>query len=125
MKKPTKPTQSKSPHTTRTARRSRVPVSPKSRRSGQLANESTDQQGCGSAAPGILSADVVKGKGGIEAVVVRLAPHHLVVITGGAKPTVSLACTHHGFVAEAYELNGQLEQVINHVRKHFPKLRVD
>jgi hypothetical protein len=36
-----------------------------------------------------------------------------------------LACTHHGFVAEAYELNGQLEQVINHVRKHFPKLRVD
>ncbi len=76
-------------------------------------------------APGILSADVVKGKGGIEAVVVRLAPHHLVVITGGAKPTVSLACTHHGFVAEAFELNGQLEQVINHVRKHFPKLRVD
>jgi len=106
-------------------RRSRVPVSPKSRRSGQRANESTDQLGCGSAAPGILSADVVKGKGGIEAVVVRLAPHHLVVITGGAKPTVSMACTHHGFVAEAFELNGQLEQIINHVRKHFPKLRVD
>ena len=124
MKKPTKSTQSKPTRTSRNPRRSRVPVSPKSRRSGQLANESTDQLR-GSAAPGILSADVVKGKGGIEAVVVRLAPHHLVVITGGAKPTVSLACTHHGFVAEAYELNGQLEQVINHVRKHFPKLRVD
>ena len=120
MKKPTKPTR-----TSRNPRRSRVPMSPKSRRSGQLANESTDQLGGGSAAPGILSADVVKGKGGIDAIVVRLAPHHLVVITGGAKPTVSLACTHHGFVAEAYELNGQLEQVINHVRKHFPKLRVD
>lgn len=119
MKKPTKPARS-----TRNPRRPLVPVSPKSRRSGQLANESTDQLR-GSAAPGILSADVVKGKGGIEAVVVRLAPHHLVVITGGAKPTVSLACTHHGFVAEAYELNGQLEQVINHVRNHFPKLRVD
>ena len=125
MKKPTKPTQSKPARTNRNRRRSRVPVSPKSRRSGQLVNESTDQLGCGSAAPGILSADVVKGKGGVEAVVVRLAPHHLVIITGGAKPMVSLACTHHGFVAEAYELNGQLEQVINHVRKHFPKLRVD
>ena len=111
MKKPTK--------SVRSTRRPRLP-----RGSGQLVNQSTDQLR-GSAAPGILSADVVKGKGGIEAVVVRLAPHHLVVITGGAKPTVSLACTHHGFVAEAYELNGQLEQVINHVRKHFPKLRVD
>ena len=111
MKKPTKPTQSKP---TRKPRRSRVPVSP-----CQYAPSPS------STAAGILSADVVKAKGGIEAVVVRLAPHHLVVITGGAKPTVSLACTHHGFVAEAYELNGQLEQVINHVRKHFPKLRVD
>lgn len=119
MKKPTKPTR-----TSRNLSRSRVPVSLKSRRSGQLANESTGQLR-GSAAPGILSADVVKGKDGIEAVVVRLAPHHLVIITGGAKPTVSLACTHHGFVAEAYELNGQLEQVINHVRKYFPKLRAD
>lgn len=106
MKKPTKPT--------RTKRNPRVPVSP-----CQLDPSPS------STAPGILSADVVKGKDGIEAVVVRLAPHHLVVITGGAKPTVSLACTHHGFVAEAYELNGQLEQVINHVRKYFPKLRTD
>lgn len=106
MKKPTKPAP--------TTRNSRVPVPP-----CQLPPSPS------LTAPGILSADVVKGKGGIEAVVVRLAPHHLVIITGGPKPTVSLACTHHGFVAEAYELNGQLEQVINHVRKHFPKLRVD
>ena len=109
MKKPTKPAR-----TSRNPRRSRVPVSPCPR----VPSPSTT-------APGILSVDVVKGKGGVEVVVVRLAPHHLVVITGGAKPTVSLACTHHGFEAEAFELNGQLEQVINHVRKHFPKLRVD
>lgn len=109
MKKPTKPTRS-----SRNPRRPRVPVSP-----GQHAPSPS------STAPGILSADIVKGKGGVEAVVVRLAPHYLIVITGGAKPTVSMACTHHGFVAEAFELNGQLEQVINHVRKHFPKLRVD
>ena len=109
MKKPTKPTR-----TSRNPRRSLVPVSPCPR----VPSPSTT-------APGILSVDVVKGKGGVEVVVVRLAPHHLVVITGGAKPTVSLACTHHGFVAEAYELNGQLEQVVNHVRKHFPNLRVD
>ena len=116
MKKPTKPTQSKPTQSkpTRKPRRSRVPVSP-----CQHAPSPS------STAAGILSADVVKGKGGSEAVVVRLAPHHLVVITGGAKPTVSMACTHHGFVAEAFELNGQLEQIINHVRKHFPKLRVD
>ena len=112
MKKPTKPTRTS--RTSRTTRRSRVPVSPCPR----VPSPS-------STAPGILSVDVVKGKGGVEAVVVRLAPHHLVVITGGAKPTVSLACTHHGFEAEAFELNGQLEQVINHVRKHFPNLRVD
>ena len=109
MKKPTKPTRS-----SRNPRRPRVPVSP-----GQHAPSPS------STASGILSADVVKGKGGVEAVVVRLAPHYVVVITGGAKPTVSMACTHHGFVAEAFELNGQLEQVINHVRKRFPKLRVD
>jgi hypothetical protein len=114
MKKPTKP-----------VRTSRVPVSPKTNSSGQLANESTDQLDRGSAASGILSADIVKGKGGVEAVVVRVAPHYLIVITGGAKPTVSMACTHHGFVAEAFELNGQLEQVINHIRKRFPELRVD
>ena len=106
MKKSTKPT--------KPARTSRIPVSPR-----QPAPSPS------STASGILSVDVVKGKGGVEVVVVRLAPHHLVVITGGAKPTVSLACTHHGFEAEAFELNGQLEQVINHVRKHFPNLRVD
>lgn len=99
---------------TRSNRRPHVPVSPcQPAPSPSLA------------ASGILSADVVRGEDGIEVVVVRLEPHHMVVITGGAKPTVSMACTHHGFVAEAFELNGQLEQVINHVRKHFPELRVD
>ncbi len=112
MKKPTKP--ARTAHSKRSPHRPRVPVSP-----GQHALSPS------STAPGILSADIVKGKGGVEAVVVRLAPHYLIVITGGAKPTVSMACTHHGFVAEAFELNGQLEQVINHVRKRFPKLRVD
>jgi hypothetical protein len=109
MKKPTKPTKS-----VRSTRRPRVPESP-----GQHVPSPS------STAHGILSADVVKGKGGVEAVVVRLAPHYLIVITGGDKPTVSMACTHHGFVAEAFELNGQLEKVINHVRKRFPKFRVD
>jgi hypothetical protein len=123
MKKPTKP--ARTAHSNLSPRRRRVPVPPKTNSSGQLANESTDQLDRCSAAPGILSADIVKGKGGVEAVVVRVAPHYLIVITGGAKPTVSMACTHHGFVAEAFELNGQLEQVINHVRKRFPELRVD
>ena len=114
MKKPTKSTQSKPARTNRTNRNPRVPMSP-----CQHAPSPS------STAPGILSADIVKGKGGVEAVVVRLAPHYLIVITGGTKPMVSMACTHHGFVAEAFELNGQLEQVINHIRKRFPKLCVD
>ncbi len=112
MKKPTK--SARSSHSNRSPRRPRVLVSP-----GQHAPSPS------SMAPGILSADIVKGKVGVEAVVVRVAPHYLIVITGGAKPTVSMACTHHGFVAEAFELNGQLEQVINHIRKRFPELRVD
>lgn len=74
---------------------------------------------------GVRSIHIARNTNGRDAIVIQLAPHHLVIITGGAKPTVSLACTHHGFVAEAYELNGQLEQVINHVRKCFPELRVD
>ena len=114
MKKPTKSTQSKPARTNRTNRNPRVPMSPCQHAPSPSAT-----------APGILSADIVKGKGGVEAVVVRLAPHYLIVITGGTKPTVSMACTHHGFVAEAFELNGHLEQVINHVRKRFPKFRVD
>jgi hypothetical protein len=114
MKKPIKSTKS-----ARSIRHPRL-----ARGSGQLANGSTDQLSC-PPAPGILSADVVKGKGGVEAVVVRLAPHYLIVITGGDKPTVSMACTHHGFVAEAFELNGPLEQVINVVRQHLPQLSTD
>jgi hypothetical protein len=74
---------------------------------------------------GIRCIEVVRAPGGAECLVISLAPHYTVVITGGPKPSVGVSYTHHGFVAEAFELNGQLEQVINKVRKHFPKLRVD
>lgn len=74
---------------------------------------------------GILSADIVRAEGGVKAVVIKIAPHYLVVVTGGEKPTVGLSCTHHGFVAEAFELNGQLEKVIQCVAKKFPELRCD
>lgn len=76
-------------------------------------------------AEGIRAIEVTRGRDGAECVVISLAPHYTVVITGGEKPKVGVSYTHHGFVAEAFELNGQLEQVINHVRKQFPKLRVD
>ena len=74
---------------------------------------------------GIRSIDIVRGKDGASNLVINLAPHYTVVITGGAKPSVALGYTHHSFVAEAYELNGQLEKVIDHVRQKFPLLRVD
>jgi len=57
--------------------------------------------------------------------VIKLAPHYNIVITGGAKPAFAMSYTHHGFVAEACELNGPLEQVINVVRQHLPHLSVD
>lgn len=111
----------KSPHTTM-----KIPTKPKPSKSTRRSRVTVPA--CptpSSTVPGILSADIVKGKGGVEAFVVRLAPHNLIVITGGNQPTISMACTHNGFVAEAFELNGQLEQGINHVRKHFPKLLTD
>ena len=74
---------------------------------------------------GLRGIEVSRGRDGAECVVVSLAPHYTIVITGGAQPKVAIGYTHHAFVAEAFELNGQLEQVINHVRHHFPKLRVD
>ena len=111
MKKPNKPAKSRN-----SSRRSRP--------SGQLVNGSIDQQR-DEVARGLLSVDIQKKGREVQAVVVRLAPHHIIVITGGSSPSVAMSCTHHGFVAEAFELNGQLEQVINHVRKHFPKLRID
>ena len=74
---------------------------------------------------GVRSIHIARNTNGRDAIVIQLAPHHLVIITGGPKPTIGLSYTHHGFVAEAFELNGQLEQVINLVRQHFPNLRVD
>ena len=106
MKKSTKPT--------KPARTSRIPVSPR-----QPAPSPS------STASGILSVDVMKGKGGVEVVVVRLAPHHLVVVTGGRKPTVSLLYSHHGITFDSFELNGKFEKVIDHIRAKFPELRVD
>ena len=76
-------------------------------------------------ARGIRSIEVVRAPGGQDALVIAIAPHYRIVVVGGKKPSVGLSYTHHGFVAEAFELNGQLEKVINHVRKRFPELRVD
>ena len=74
---------------------------------------------------GVRSIHIARNTNGRDAIVIQLAPHYTIVITGGAKPAVALSYSHHGFIAEAFELNGQLEQVINHVRKRFPKLCVD
>lgn len=74
---------------------------------------------------GIRNIHVARGKKGPDAIVIQLAPHYLIVVTGGPKPTIGLSYTHHGFVAEAFELNGQLEQVINLVRQHLPQLSTD
>ena len=62
---------------------------------------------------------------GAQTFIAKIEPHFTIVVTGGRKPTVSLLYSHHGITFDSFELNGQLEQVINHVRKHFPKLRVD
>jgi|GEM_PF-2884643 len=74
---------------------------------------------------GIRSIHVARGNEGSDAIVIQLAPHYTIVITGGAKPAVAMSYTHHGFVSEAFELNGQLEKVINVVRQHLPQLSTD
>jgi hypothetical protein len=54
-------------------------------------------------------------------------PHYFLEIDRGARDSVSftLGATHHGFRAEASQVSGELEQMINEIRRAHPNNRVD
>lgn len=72
---------------------------------------------------GIRTVEADKdGDGSYVRVRVVFGPHHYVELNKDASGSVSfeLGATHHGFKADASEVNGELEKIINSVRRDFP-----
>ena len=60
--------------------------------------------------------------GEITSVRVRFGPHFIARVRDhGGKVTFQLAYTHHGFEADASELNGALERIIDEIRASHPE----
>lgn len=73
---------------------------------------------------GISGIEIRKNSdGNYTHVAVSFGPHYYVVIQsqkqGGA--TFLLGATHHGFTADASRLNGELERIIDEVRRAHPE----
>ena len=57
---------------------------------------------------------------------IRFGPHYVVEVRqDGANVSFSLVYTHHGFSADASEVNGELECIINGVRSAHPEATMD
>ena len=57
---------------------------------------------------------------------VVFGPHYFMEIEATPKGTLfRLGATHHGFEAAASNVGDQLEQIIEHVREHFPERTID
>lgn len=57
---------------------------------------------------------------------VVFGPHHfLEVASVGGQVHFRLGTTHHGFEADASEVNSLLEEVIGEIRQAHPELRID
>ncbi len=66
------------------------------------------------------------GDGAVTRAKIRFGPHHLVEVwREGERTSFKLVATHHGFKADASELNGELERIINQVREAHPSMAVD
>lgn len=65
-------------------------------------------------------------KGEVTYVRLVFGPHHFLEIdTAGNRTTFAVGYTHHGFRADASELNSVLEGIVEEVRQQHPELRVD
>ena len=66
------------------------------------------------------------GKGRIMEVRLVFGPHYFVELLN-TKQGVSFAvgATHHGFKADASEVNGELERIVGEVRQQHPKQCID
>lgn len=77
---------------------------------------------------GIRSVNVQRSHDGtIESVKIGFGPHYFVdlQVTKDGKLQFVLGATHHGFLADASEVGGQLESVIEEVRSKHPEMAVD
>jgi hypothetical protein len=65
------------------------------------------------------NGDVVRAR-------IRFGPHHRVEVwKDNERTSFALVATHHGFKADASDLNGELERIINQIRETNPELAVD
>lgn len=66
-------------------------------------------------------------KGTYKKVRIVFGPHYFLELHGKKGGAVSfiLGATHHGFEADASEVNGQLERIIEEVRRAHPDTAVD
>jgi hypothetical protein len=65
-------------------------------------------------------------KGEVRFASIRFGPHYIVEVRqDGPKVSFSLVYTHHGFAADASEVNGELESIINEVRRTRPEAVID
>jgi hypothetical protein len=65
--------------------------------------------------------------GNVRFVRLVFGPHYFVELERGDDGKVSfvLGATHHGFKADASEVGGELEELIQEIRRGHPKLVVD
>lgn len=65
-------------------------------------------------------------KGQIQSVRIVFGPHHFVdLIDEDGKLSFAVGFTHHGFKADASEVNGELEQLIEEIRRAHPDKAID
>jgi len=67
------------------------------------------------------------GKGQYKDVRIVFGPHYFLELHRRAQDelTFVLGATHHGFKADASEVDGELERFIDKIRKAYPKNQVD
>ena len=68
-----------------------------------------------------------RGAGGeVETIRIRFGPHYIVEVHDDrSSVTFTLVATHHGFTADASQVGGELEDVIQEVRSAHPGAAVD
>jgi hypothetical protein len=82
----------------------------------------------GDGMPAIREVKVNKGEDKIiRSVRVVFGPHYFIELMLNEDESVDfvLGATHHGFRADASQVNGELEQILNEVRESHPDLAVD
>lgn len=78
--------------------------------------------------PSIREVNVERDEAGIiRSMRVVFGPHYFIKLMSKEEQGLDfvLGATHHGFRADASEVNGQLEEIINEVRHGHPDLLVD